>query len=276
MVRSRALVIPLLAFVILLLVPGMSPAFAEDDDDAGTGGDAVPGEAAETAVLRTGIKVTQTCPATAAIGDTVDFVVTVINTGEEPLKGIKVAGPLLGDVGWAFADNLDVGGEESHSFSHVVTATDPDPLESVVTAKTEGAVTDESENDTVACATEVVPAQAAPPTVEPTQQPRQVVLPTQFLPRTGLSLPGLATAGFGFLMLGTAMVTRSYRGPQLALIGGMGRRLSGRSRWSWGPPPSWRLIAILQQDRGGFVTRSHVVRRSGFRKTFRRTEASGE
>jgi hypothetical protein len=369
MLRSRALVIPLLAFVILLLVAGIAPAHAEEGDGSGAGGDAVPSEEADNAALRTGIDVTQTCTATAAIGDTVTYVVTVINTGEEPLKGIKVAGSLLGDIGDAFSDNLDVGGQEARTFSHVVTASDPDPLESVVTAKTEGAITDESENDTATCVTDIIPAQAAQPGIEvakscpatgtvgnvitytirvtntgdeevgdlritdsvlgdlsdefpgalsPGQSEEravsrtlvqgdvgtlvnevavlgsgvssgievsdaascqtavQAVLPTRFLPRTGVSLPGLAATGFGFLMLGTALVVRSYRGPLLAPIGGVGRRLAGRSQWTWGPPPSWRILAILRPDRGRWITQARAIRRSGFRDASRRTEPSGE
>jgi uncharacterized repeat protein (TIGR01451 family) len=105
----------------------------------------------------TGIAVSRSCPATAAVGETITITITVTNTGNEPLKGIKVIDTLFGDVGASFADNMDVGGSETRSFTHVVSADDPDPLVGSVKALTEGAITDESENATASCQTDVGP-----------------------------------------------------------------------------------------------------------------------
>lgn len=54
---------------------------------------------------------------------------------------------------------MDVGGSESRSFTHVVAADDPDPLSGSVKALTEGAITDESENATASCQTDIGPTE---------------------------------------------------------------------------------------------------------------------
>jgi uncharacterized repeat protein (TIGR01451 family) len=78
-----------------------------------------------------GVEVTKSCSPEASIGDTVFYTITVTNTGNEPLVGIEVFDTVLGNLG-SFANTLGVGESESHEFSHVVTAEDPDPLENTV------------------------------------------------------------------------------------------------------------------------------------------------
>lgn len=108
---------------------------------------------------RTGIGVERSCPATASVGQTITITIRVFNTGDEPLKGVKVLDTLLGDLGASYPDNMDVGGSETRSFSHVVSADDPDPLVGSVEALTEGAITDESEDATASCQTDIVPTE---------------------------------------------------------------------------------------------------------------------
>jgi uncharacterized repeat protein (TIGR01451 family) len=123
---------------------------------AGLLGFAAPAQAQQ---YTTGIAVSRSCPANAAVGETITITITVTNTGNEPLKGIKVIDTLFGDVGASFADNMDVSGSETRSFTHVVSADDPDPLAGSVQALTEGAITDESENATASCQTDIGPTE---------------------------------------------------------------------------------------------------------------------
>lgn len=119
-------------------------------------GFAAPASAQE---FRTGIGVERSCPPTASVGQTITISIRVFNTGDEPLKGVKVLDTLLGDLGDSYPDNMDVGGSETRSFTHVVSADDPDPLAGSVEALTEGAITDESEDATAACSTDIVPTE---------------------------------------------------------------------------------------------------------------------
>jgi uncharacterized repeat protein (TIGR01451 family) len=67
------------------------------------------------------------------VGDTVNYTITVKNTGDCELVNITVSDSILGDLSGSFADTLAVGAEESHNFAYVVKDTDSDPLKNEVT-----------------------------------------------------------------------------------------------------------------------------------------------
>jgi hypothetical protein len=180
----------------------------------------------------TAVDVTKSCPGSATVGDTISYVITVTNTGDEGLKGIKVLDSILGDLSGSYDDVLGVGESETHSFTYVSSPDDPDRLVNVVTVKTEGIETDESVDDTDSCVTVLV----LPVTEQPAQPPEVEVLPRTFLPETGAGLPGLGAVGLMFVMLGTAMIALSRR-PAYALFpfgtrGELARRLSRRRVWT--------------------------------------------
>ena len=92
----------------------------------------------ETDILNPAIGVTKSCTELAHAGDTVTYTITVTNTGDEDLDGVKVLDTILGDLSASFADELAVGASESHDFDYVVLESDPDPLVNEVTAKGSG------------------------------------------------------------------------------------------------------------------------------------------
>ena len=56
---------------------------------------------------------TKSCTELAHAGDTVTYTITVTNTGDEDLDGVKVLDTILGDLSASFADELAVGASES-------------------------------------------------------------------------------------------------------------------------------------------------------------------
>jgi len=79
------------------------------------------------------ICVTKTAdPTTAAVGGTITYTIEVCNCGDIALEGVTVVDSLLGDLSGSYADTLAVGACESHDFTRVILATDPNPLENCV------------------------------------------------------------------------------------------------------------------------------------------------
>jgi uncharacterized repeat protein (TIGR01451 family) len=83
----------------------------------------------------------------------VTYTITVTNDGDDVLENLTVNDSILGDLSGSFADTLDPGDSESHDFTHVVSSTDPDPLENVVTADAVGVDSDEAVSSTASCVT---------------------------------------------------------------------------------------------------------------------------
>ena len=102
-----------------------------------------------------GIDVEKTCPDGGNIGDTITYSITVTNTGDEPLNGVVVNDPLLGGNLAGFPSTLAVGQSVTKTFTHTITADDPDPLTNTVTASGTGADSQESVEDTDSCGTDV-------------------------------------------------------------------------------------------------------------------------
>jgi uncharacterized repeat protein (TIGR01451 family) len=102
-----------------------------------------------------GISVEKTCPQSAEIGDTITYSITVTNTGNERLDGLQVVDQLLGGTLGSFPDGLDAGASVTRTFTHTVTADDPDPLTNTVTASGTGADSEQTVSDQAECTTAV-------------------------------------------------------------------------------------------------------------------------
>jgi uncharacterized repeat protein (TIGR01451 family) len=113
-------------------------------------------DSCQTDVLHTaGIDVSKTCPEGGNIGDTITYSITVTNTGDEALTDVVVNDPLLGGDLAGFPSTLAVGASVTKTFTHTITADDPDPLTNTVTASGTGADSQASVQDTDSCGTDV-------------------------------------------------------------------------------------------------------------------------
>jgi uncharacterized repeat protein (TIGR01451 family) len=150
------------------------------------------------------IAVEKTCPEVAATGDEITYSVTVTNTGNEPLTNVTVVDSVAGDLSDSFPDVLGVGESASLEYTHVVSESDPSPLENTVVATGTGADSEVTAEATTACET---------------------AIPAPELPVTGADLGRglplllmLLLSGLAFLYLGrwpgmALAVVRSSRGP---------------------------------------------------------------
>jgi uncharacterized repeat protein (TIGR01451 family) len=102
-----------------------------------------------------GISVQKTCPRAAAIGDQITYSITVTNTGNERLDGLQVVDALLGGTLGSFPSSLAVGASVTKTFTHTVTADDPDPLTNTVTASGTGADSAQTVSDQDDCTTDI-------------------------------------------------------------------------------------------------------------------------
>jgi uncharacterized repeat protein (TIGR01451 family) len=103
-----------------------------------------------------GIKVTKSCPASASLGDKINYTITVENTGNEPLNGLIVSDPFLGNVSGSFPNSLAPGEMVSRPFTYTIGDTTPDPIHNVVTASATGADSGTQVSDTASCDTDIV------------------------------------------------------------------------------------------------------------------------
>ena len=83
-------------------------------------------------------------------GDTVNYEICVTNTGDVALHNLTVSDTIMGDLSGSFADSLEPGASECHTFPYVVQPGDPDPLPNTVTvhANPVGLPNDITDNDT--------------------------------------------------------------------------------------------------------------------------------
>ncbi|MHB1455239.1 MAG: DUF7507 domain-containing protein [Saccharofermentanales bacterium] len=70
------------------------------------------------------------------VGDTINYTITIENTGDWALEGITVVDDILGDLSAMFADTLAVGASDTQVIPYVVPNPEPaDPLVNIVTAE---------------------------------------------------------------------------------------------------------------------------------------------
>src|SRR5439155_1751408 len=82
--------------------------------------------------------------------------ITVTNTGDEALTNLVVNDPLLGGNLSGFGSTLAVGASVTKTFTHTITAGDPDPLTNTVTATASGHDSKATVTDTSSCETDVL------------------------------------------------------------------------------------------------------------------------
>jgi uncharacterized repeat protein (TIGR01451 family) len=102
------------------------------------------------------IDVTKTCTATAQVGDTITYTITVKNIGNETLNSVTVTDTLLGNLSGSYDDVFSPNEEESHDFTYTVTANSPDPVPNTVTASGTGAISSDTVTDTASCSTDIL------------------------------------------------------------------------------------------------------------------------
>ena len=101
------------------------------------------------------ILVEKSCDLSAPVDGTIDYTITVTNTGNDVLEDITVVDSVLGDLSDSFADTLDPGESESHDFTHDVSPSDEDPLTNTVVASAVGVDSDTSVDSTAECTTDI-------------------------------------------------------------------------------------------------------------------------
>ena len=106
-----------------------------------------------------GIDVTKSCPAAVAEGEDIEYTITVQNTGNEPLTGVKVTDTLLGDItgdfNFNFANAFPAGASAIATVTYEQQAGDPDPITNTVTAEGVGADSGTKATDTASCTTDI-------------------------------------------------------------------------------------------------------------------------
>jgi uncharacterized repeat protein (TIGR01451 family) len=106
-----------------------------------------------------GIDVTKSCPAAVADGADIEYTITVENTGDEALTGVKVTDTLLGDItgdfNFNFANPFPAGATATATVTYEQQAGDPDPITNTVTAEGTGADSGVKATDTASCTTDI-------------------------------------------------------------------------------------------------------------------------
>ncbi len=106
-------------------------------------------------ILLPGLNVLKTCPVSATVGDTIQYAITVENTGSDTLNSLVVNDPLLGGDLSGFGTSLAAGASVTKQFPYTLTAS-PDPITNTVTATATGQSSNASVTDSADCTTDVL------------------------------------------------------------------------------------------------------------------------
>jgi uncharacterized repeat protein (TIGR01451 family) len=106
-------------------------------------------------ILLPGLNVLKTCPASATVGDTIQYAITVENTGSDALDSLVVNDPVLGGNLSGFGTSLAAGASVTKQFPYTLTSS-PDPITNTVTATATGATSNTSVTDSADCTTDVL------------------------------------------------------------------------------------------------------------------------
>jgi len=83
-------------------------------------------------LLYTGCTIEKAGPASAEIGETITYTVTITNTGEVPLYIDYLDDTLVGDVSGLVSQPIAVGTSQTITYTYTVKENDPDPLENTI------------------------------------------------------------------------------------------------------------------------------------------------
>jgi uncharacterized repeat protein (TIGR01451 family) len=106
-------------------------------------------------ILLPGLNVTKSCPASATVGDTIAYSITVTNSGQDMLVDLVVSDPLLGGALPGFGASLAAGASVTKTFTYTVTGTQ-DPTTNIVTAMATGQSSGATVSDVAECVTDVL------------------------------------------------------------------------------------------------------------------------
>jgi Domain of unknown function DUF11 len=167
------------------------------------------------------IDVQKSCPGTVDAGATIEYTITVTNSGDEDLVDVVVDDSLLGDITGEFDADLSAGLAVGASATAVVTYTPgagEDPVENTVTATATSVESETEVSDTADCSTDVLqpplggggnipPAGPGPGVV---QTPPEAAVGTAF---TGseVGISALIAAALGLIGVAILVATRKGR-----------------------------------------------------------------
>ena len=129
-----------------------------DGDTVNVGQETVPMKKVED-IAQPGMDVNKTCPAAAAIGDTITYSIDIINTGNEALDLVSVLDTVDGhaadDITDLFPSSIAAGATGSAEYEYTVLDSDPDPLPNSVAVTAEGATSGTTLHGSASCETDI-------------------------------------------------------------------------------------------------------------------------
>jgi uncharacterized repeat protein (TIGR01451 family) len=110
-------------------------------------------------VAQPGMNVDKSCPASAAIGDTISYSISIHNTGNEQLDITSVVDTVDGHTGVnitaSFPGTVAVGATVTGTYAYTVLAADPDPLPNSVSVSASGHDSKAAINGSASCETDI-------------------------------------------------------------------------------------------------------------------------
>jgi uncharacterized repeat protein (TIGR01451 family) len=110
-------------------------------------------------VAQPGLDVNKTCPASAAIGDTITYSIEIVNTGNEQLDITSVVDTVDGHAGVnitaSFPSSVAAGTTVTRTYAYTVLAADPDPLPNSVSVSATGHISTAAVTGSASCQTDI-------------------------------------------------------------------------------------------------------------------------
>ena len=110
-------------------------------------------------VAQPGMNVDKTCPASAAIGDTITYSISIENTGNEQLDIASVVDTVDGHAGVnitaSFPSSVAAGTTVTRTYAYTVLASDPDPLPNSVSVSASGHISTATVTGSASCETDI-------------------------------------------------------------------------------------------------------------------------
>ena len=111
-------------------------------------------------VAQPGLDVNKSCPASAQVGDTISYSISIHNTGNESLNITSVVDTVDGHAGAnitsSFPASVAAGATVTRAYTYTVLAGDPDPLPNSVSVSTTGGTSQVTVNGSASCETDIL------------------------------------------------------------------------------------------------------------------------